>query len=93
MRLTAIECRLDMLASLYPVRDMRLGGQVIHTGKSSMEIAVRMEALSKDGTEQTIMLGMTYIPLDMATASHPSSFDRSVLHGLQRRADTSCNPR
>lgn len=49
--------RLDMLASLYPVRDMRLSGQVIHTGKSSMEVAVRMQALGKDGMEQTIMLG------------------------------------
>ena len=46
-----------MLAALYPVRDMRLSGQVIHTGKSSMEIAVRMEGLAKDGSEQTIMLG------------------------------------
>ena len=46
-----------MLAPLYPVRDMRLSGQVIHTGRSSMEVAVRMEALEKDGREQTIMLG------------------------------------
>ncbi len=46
-----------MLTSLYPVRDMRLDGQVIHTGKSSMEIAVRMEAVGKDGTEKTVMLG------------------------------------
>ncbi|RPD77025.1 Thioesterase/thiol ester dehydrase-isomerase [Lentinus tigrinus ALCF2SS1-7] len=54
---TASVERLDMLASLYPVRDMRLSGQVIHTGKTSMEVAVRMEAISRDGTEQTIMLG------------------------------------
>ena len=46
-----------MLAPLYPVRDMRLSGQVIHTGRSSLEIAVRMEALEKDGKEETIMLG------------------------------------
>lgn len=46
-----------MLASLYPVRDMRLSGQVIHTGKSSMEVAVRMQALDKNGGEETIMLG------------------------------------
>ena len=46
-----------MLASLYPVRDMRLSGQVIHTGNSSMEVAVRMEAVEKDGSEETIMLG------------------------------------
>ncbi|KAI0742690.1 Thioesterase/thiol ester dehydrase-isomerase [Daedaleopsis nitida] len=54
---TASVERLDMLASLYPVRDMRLSGQVVHTGNSSMEIAVRMEGLAKDGSEQTIMLG------------------------------------
>lgn len=54
--------RLDMLASLYPVRDMRLSGQVIHTGKSSMEVAVRMEALAQDGSEQTIMLGASTTP-------------------------------
>ncbi|KAI0668880.1 Thioesterase/thiol ester dehydrase-isomerase [Trametes maxima] len=54
---TASVDRLDMLASLYPVRDMRLSGQVIHTGRSSLEIAVRMEALEKDGKEETIMLG------------------------------------
>ncbi|CCM02110.1 uncharacterized protein FIBRA_04187 [Fibroporia radiculosa] len=54
---TASVDRLDMLAALYPVRDMRLSGQVIHTGKSSMEIVVRMEALEKDGREETIMLG------------------------------------
>ena len=46
-----------MLAPLYPVRDMRLSGQVIHTGRSSLEIAVRMEAIEKDGKEETIMLG------------------------------------
>ena len=51
-----------MLADLYPpVRDMRLSGQVIHTGRSSMEIAVRMEALEKDGREETIMLGIVFI--------------------------------
>lgn len=49
-----------MLSSLYPIRDMRLSGQVIHTGKSSMEIAVRMEGIEKDGSEKTIMLGKSY---------------------------------
>ncbi|KAF7979101.1 hypothetical protein HWV62_43626 [Athelia sp. TMB] len=58
---TASVDRLDMLAPLYPVRDLRLSGQVIHTGRSSIEIAVRMEALGSDGTQdaddETIMLG------------------------------------
>ena len=56
---TAHACsRLDMLAPLYPVRDLRLSGQVIHVGRSSMEVAVRMETLDKDGTEETVMLGV-----------------------------------
>ncbi|KZP19840.1 Thioesterase/thiol ester dehydrase-isomerase [Athelia psychrophila] len=56
---TASVDRLDMLAPLYPVRDIRLSGQVIHTGRSSIEVAVRMEALGADHAEgeKTIMLG------------------------------------
>lgn len=46
-----------MLAPLNPVRDLRLSGQVIYTGRSSMEIAVKMEAMNSGGTEETIMLG------------------------------------
>lgn len=49
-----------MLAPLHPVRDLRLNGQVIYVGKSSMEIAVQMEALNIDGTEDTVMLGEWY---------------------------------
>lgn len=52
-------CRLDMMAPMFPVRDVRLSGHVIHTGRSSMEVAVRMESLEKDGREETIMLGMS----------------------------------
>jgi len=55
---TASVDRLDMLAPLHPVRDIRLSGQVIYTGKSSMEVAVKMEALGSDGKEETLMLGM-----------------------------------
>lgn len=76
--------RLDMLASLYPVRDMRLSGQVIHTGRSSLEIAVRMEALG-DGTEQTVMLGKSCCILDSHLAAYIAL--RSVLHGMQERTD------
>ena len=50
-----------MLAPLYPVRDLRLSGQVIHVGRSSMEIAVRMETLNKDGSEETVMLGTSSV--------------------------------
>lgn len=47
-----------MLSSLHPVRDIRMSGHVIHTGRSSMEIAVKMEALENDGVERMVMLGM-----------------------------------
>lgn len=75
-----------MLASLYPVRDMRLSGQVIHTGKSSLEVAVRMEALGKDGNEQTIMLGdLSYFLLSCKIVSYTClTLIRPVLHGLSR---------
>jgi acyl-coenzyme A thioesterase 9 len=46
-----------MLAPLKPV-DLRLSGQVIHVGKSSMDVVVQLEALEKDGAEQTLMLGV-----------------------------------
>ena len=45
-----------MLSELYPVRDIRLSGHVIYVGRSSMEIAVKMEAVS-DNHEETLMLG------------------------------------
>ncbi|KAH7882156.1 thioesterase thiol ester dehydrase-isomerase [Phlebopus sp. FC_14] len=54
---TASVERLDMLTPLHPVRDIRLSGQVIYTGRSSMEVAVKMEALDVDGEEETLMLG------------------------------------
>ncbi|EKM52603.1 uncharacterized protein PHACADRAFT_261141 [Phanerochaete carnosa HHB-10118-sp] len=54
---TASVDRLDVLADLSVVRDLRLSGQVIHVGRSSVEVAVRMEALNADGTEETVMLG------------------------------------
>lgn len=50
--------RLDMLAPIYPpLRDLRLSGHVIHTGRSSMEVAVQLVALGDGGTEETLMLG------------------------------------
>lgn len=51
--------RLDILAPLRPVRDIRLSGQVIYTGTSSMEVAVKMEAINADKHEETLMLGKT----------------------------------
>ncbi|KAF7326874.1 hypothetical protein MVEN_02581300 [Mycena venus] len=44
---TASVDRLDMLSPLNPSRDLRLSGQVIYTGKSSMEVAVKMETIGR----------------------------------------------
>lgn len=50
--------RLEMLAQIYPpLRDLRLSGHVIYTGRSSMEIAVQLVALGDDRAEETLMLG------------------------------------
>jgi acyl-coenzyme A thioesterase 9 len=51
------DARLDVLAPLLPVRDIRLSGIVIHTGRSSMEVAVKMEAFGVNGVEDTLLLG------------------------------------
>jgi acyl-coenzyme A thioesterase 9 len=50
-------CRLDMLVPLDPKRDLRLSGQVIYTGNSSMEVAVKMEHIGMDELEETVLLG------------------------------------
>jgi acyl-coenzyme A thioesterase 9 len=49
--------RLDMLAPLDASRDLRLSGQVIYTGKSSMEVAVKMETIGMGMEEETVLLG------------------------------------
>ncbi|KAF8598813.1 Thioesterase/thiol ester dehydrase-isomerase, partial [Ceratobasidium sp. AG-I] len=58
---TASVDRLDMLQSFSLAKhpsDIRLSGQVIYVGRSSIECAVRMEQLGNHGrTEQTVMLG------------------------------------
>lgn len=56
---TAAVDRLDMLHLLTPynVKDLRLSGHVIYVGKSSMEVAVRMESLEQGKPVQTMMLG------------------------------------
>lgn len=60
---TAAVDRLDMLHLMTPknVTDLRLSGHVIYVGHSSMEVAVRMERLDKDGKEgETMMLGTSW---------------------------------
>jgi len=49
---------LDMLAALNPTRDLRLSGQVIYTGRSSMEVAVKMESTGNDLPDETVMIGV-----------------------------------
>jgi acyl-coenzyme A thioesterase 9 len=50
---------LDMLNPLDPRRDLRLSGHVIHTGRSSMEIAVKMESIAsaEEGADETVLIG------------------------------------
>jgi acyl-coenzyme A thioesterase 9 len=63
-----ITCRLDMLAPLAPVRDIRISGHVIHVGSSSMEIVVKMEALESGKPDTTLLLGthilFTFSPIE-----------------------------
>ncbi|TFK69794.1 Thioesterase/thiol ester dehydrase-isomerase [Pluteus cervinus] len=55
---TASVDRLDMFAPLNPKRDLKLSGQVIYTGRSSMEVAVRMETIGTDiKANETVLLG------------------------------------
>ncbi|KAG6908041.1 hypothetical protein DXG01_006403 [Tephrocybe rancida] len=54
---TASVDRLDMLTPLNPSRDLRLSGQVIHTGNSSMEVAVKMETIGSGQPDETVLLG------------------------------------
>lgn len=49
-----------MLSSLDPTRDLRLSGHLIYTGKSSMEVAVRMESLGTDTSPVTVMIGQNF---------------------------------
>ncbi|PPQ69355.1 hypothetical protein CVT25_004747 [Psilocybe cyanescens] len=54
---TASVDRLDMLSPLDPTRDLRLSGQVIYTGHSSMEVAVKMESTGKGLPDETVLIG------------------------------------
>ncbi|KAJ4481142.1 Thioesterase/thiol ester dehydrase-isomerase [Lentinula aciculospora] len=52
--------RIDMLRPLTPGHDLRLSGQVIYTGRSSMEVVVRIEKVHSKETQEkdeTILLG------------------------------------
>ncbi|KAJ3825325.1 Thioesterase/thiol ester dehydrase-isomerase [Lentinula raphanica] len=52
--------RIDMLRPLTPDYDLCLSGQVIYTGRSSMEVVVRIERIGSKGIQhkdETILLG------------------------------------
>ena len=71
---TAAVDRLDMLKPLTRenVGDIRLSGQVIYTGSSSMEVVVKMEKVGPVDAEETIMLGTTlaHLPESHLPESH-----------------------
>ena len=46
-----------MLSPLDPTQDLRLSGHVIYTGRSSMEVAVRMESIGLNKSSKTVMIG------------------------------------
>lgn len=50
-----------MLAALDPSRDLRLSGQVIYTGRSSMEVAVKMESIGGNKPDETVLLGISFV--------------------------------
>ncbi|KAF6757787.1 Thioesterase/thiol ester dehydrase-isomerase [Ephemerocybe angulata] len=54
---TASVDRLDMLSPLDPKRDLRLSGQVIYTGRSSMEVVLKMESIGSGKPDDTVMIG------------------------------------
>ena len=66
-----------MLHPLNPTHDLRLSGQVIYTGRSSMEVVVRIETMAKDTSEkdETILLGkwhaarFSYVVLKLSSMS------------------------
>ncbi len=49
-----------MLVPLNPKRDLRLSGQVIYTGNSSMEVAVKMEHIGMNQPDETVLLGIFF---------------------------------
>ncbi|KAG6837783.1 hypothetical protein H0H93_001710 [Arthromyces matolae] len=75
---TASVDRLDMLAPLNPSRDLRLSGQVIHVGKSSMEVAVKMETIGSSQPDETVLLGNAPTSLIVAKENISTPEERSL---------------
>lgn len=68
------------LLTPYNVKDLRLSGHVIYVGKSSMEVAVRMESIEQGKPVQTMMLGERLA--NTILAADDLSIRRPVHHGL-----------
>lgn len=58
LKLTAAS--LDMMSPLNPKRDLRLSGQVIYTGRSSMEVVLKMENIGSEQPDETVMIGASF---------------------------------
>lgn len=81
--------RLDMLSPLTPqnVTDLRLSGQVISVGSSSMEIAVKMESIgSSSGVDKTLLIGMCPSPI-FPVRKLNDYVRRPILDGMPRCED------
>jgi hypothetical protein len=68
-----------MLNPINPRRDLRLSGHVIYTGRSSMEIAVKMESLAsaEEGGDETVLIGVLPSSLRVCfTHIHPQADSR-----------------
>jgi len=73
------------------VGDIRLSGQVIYTGLSSMEVVVKMEKVGPGDAEETIMLGMIF----GSPSSTTLTTFRSIYNGMPRcvyRHVKTCKP-
>lgn len=56
---TAACDRLDMRARYASGHDLRVSGQVIYVGRSSMEVVVKVEQIGEGGRPETLLLGMS----------------------------------
>ena len=86
-----------MLSPLDPSRDLRLSGQVIYTGHSSMEVAVKLESVGAGKPDETVMIGEPdsdapsegVLPDDRCLIWILLLF-RSILDGMSRCKIASC---
>ncbi|CAE6502847.1 unnamed protein product, partial [Rhizoctonia solani] len=87
---TASVDRLDMLQSFSLAKrpsNIRLSGQVIHVGRSSIECVVRMEQLSDNGqNETTVMLGRFSMVARDATTHKARAVNPLVVSTPEERA-------